>query len=322
MLYKKVAKMEEEISVIGLGCWNFGGDWDSSDRKNSIKIVHAAIDAGINLFDVAPVYGWGHSEQVLGKALKGKRDRVLIASKGGLLWNEAHETRNDLTKASLLREIDATLQRLNVDYVDIYQLHWPDPSTPLEETAEALAQMKKAGKIRYVGLSNFSQKDAEKMMALLSVECQQSLYNLLERNPKAYHGIPLAYRTEEEVLPNVQKWNQAFLPYSPLFQGLLAGEFQNGISFSKQDIRNQNPKLAGEEFGRYQQAAGEIAQVAEKIERPMNQLALNWLRQNPAVTCIIAGASSLQQLEQNIESCEWDIGDETMGELDRITQSF
>ena len=134
------------------------------------------------------MYGWGVSETILGKALKegGRRDKVLIASKGGLLWNEKHQTRNNLSKDSLLKEIDDTLTRLQTDHVDIYQMHWPDPNVPLEETAEALNIMKKAGKIRYVGLSNFSQADVEKMMEYISVDCQQGLYNMLERNPGSY----------------------------------------------------------------------------------------------------------------------------------------
>jgi len=175
VIYKQVAKIKEPISAIGVGCWNFGGDWDSSEEQNSINIVHAAIDLGVNLFDVAPVYGWGTSETVLGKALRGKRDKVLIASKGGLLWDEGHQTRNNLSKKSLLWEIDESLARLGTDYVDIYQLHWPDPATPLEETAEALEEMRKAGKIRYVGLSNFGQAQAARMMELTEVHRQQGL---------------------------------------------------------------------------------------------------------------------------------------------------
>ena len=140
MIYRKVEKIQEEISVIGLGCWNFGGDWDDTDDKKSVDIILGAVERGINFFDVAPVYGWGHSETVLGKALKeaGLRNQVLIASKGGLLWDEKHETTNNLSRESLLKEIDDTLKRLQTDHVDIYQMHWPDPNVPLEETLEAL----------------------------------------------------------------------------------------------------------------------------------------------------------------------------------------
>ena len=324
MIYKKVAKIEEEISAIGIGCWNFGGDWDSTEDNNSAKIVCTAVDMGINFFDVAPVYGWGHSEKVLGKVLKenGLRNKVLIASKGGLLWNEAHETTNNLSKKSLLKEIDDTLTRLQTDHVDIYQMHWPDPNVPLEETAEALEEMKKAGKIRYVGLSNFAQADVDKMMEYTDVHCQQSLYNMLERNPVSYHSIPLDYLTEKEVLPNVKKHGQALLPYSPLFQGLLAGKFNSGVNFSEHDIRNANPKLVGPDFEKYFNPAKQLQDLADKYNKPMNEIALNLLRQKEEVTSIIGGASSVKQLENNIHCTTWDIDDEMIKEIEIIIEPF
>ncbi|MGL5437638.1 MAG: aldo/keto reductase [Lachnospiraceae bacterium] len=324
MIYKQVLKIEEKISAIGIGCWNMGGDWDCSEDDNSIDIIHSAIDLGINFFDVAPVYGWGNSEMVLGRALKenGLRNKVLVASKGGLLWNEKHETENNLSKDSLLRECDNSLRRLQTDHIDIYQMHWPDANVPIEETAEALSILKKAGKIRYVGLSNFAQRDVEQMMTMISVDCQQSLYNMLERNPASYHGISLEYRTETEVLPVVKKYGQAFLPYSPLFQGLLAGKFLNGIDFSKRDIRNENPKLVGETFEIYRMAAIRLKAVSDDMGRPMNEMALNWLRQKKEVTSIIGGASSISQLEKNVECCCWDISDSEMKIIDEILKQF
>ena len=322
MIYKKVGKVKEEISAIGLGCWNFGGDWDGFNEQNCVDIVHAALDVGVNLFDVAPVYGWNKSEEILGKALKKYRDKAIIATKGGLVWDYNRVIRNDLSKESLLKEIDDSLQRLQVDCVDIYQLHWPDTNVSLEETADALNIMRKAGKIRYVGLSNFAQKDVEKMMNYTGVECQQSLYNMLERNTSSYHGIPLEYACEDEVLPNVLKWGQVFLPYSPLFQGLLTGTFSQGNNFSKDDIRNANPKFSGDAFNKYLDAANEIERISDEIGRPMTQVALNWLRQNPAVTSIIGGVGSVGQLEKNVESCSWDLDIETLNKLNIITKPF
>lgn len=324
MLFKKVGKIKEEISVIGLGCWNFGGDWDNMSDEKAIELVHTAIDRGINLFDVAPVYGFTHAEKVLGEALKrkGARDKVIIASKGGLLWDENKVTRNDLSKESLLWEIDQSLERLQTDYIDIYQLHWPDPNVPLKETAEALKEMLDAGKIKYVGLSNFSQKDVEEMMTYVDVHAQQSLYNMFERNTDSYHGIPLEYRTEKEVLVNVKKHGQAFLPYSPLFQGLLTGKFKKGHNFSETDIRNENPKLVGPQLDVYLEGADKLRVIADEIGRPMNELAFNWLRQNPEVTSIIAGVSSLEQLESNLKCLEWDIDEETMVRINEVLKPF
>ena len=201
-------------------------------------------------------------------------------------------------------------------------MHWPDPNVPLEETAEALTILKQAGKIRYVGLSNFSAADVETMMSYISVDCQQGLYNMLERNPQTYHGIPLEYKTEAEILPQVKKYGQAYLPYSPLFQGLLAGKFLNGIDFSANDIRNANPKLSGEQFEVYRAGAQKIKDFADAIGRPMNEVALNWLRQKEEITSIIGGASSIAQLEKNIHCTSWDLTQEELKQLDLILAPF
>ncbi len=323
MIYKKVRLIDEPISVLGIGCWNFGGDWDNFADEKSITIIHAAIDRGVNFFDVAPVYGWYHSEEVLGKALSGGlRDKVLIASKCGLLWDENHVTRNDLSKKSILKEIDGSLSRLNTDHIDIYQLHWPDHNTSIEETADALKEIMKAGKIRYVGLSNFAQADVERFMQLIGVHCQQGLYNMLERNTASYHGIPLEYKAEDEMLPVVRKYGQAFLPYSPYFQGLLTGRFTREKKFSGRDIRNANPKFSGQLFETYFQAYEQLQAFADRIGRPMNEICVNWLRQKGEVTCIIGGVSSVAQLEANISALSWDIAPAEMDEINRIIEPY
>lgn len=323
MIYKKVRLIDEPISALGIGCWNFGGDWGGEDDDRYIGIVREAIERGINFFDVAPVYGWSHAERVLGRALKGGlRDRVIIASKCGLIWDEAHRTRNDLSKASILREIDGSLSRLGTDRIDIYQLHWPDHHTPVEETAEALAELKRAGKIRYVGLSNFSQADVEAFMRIVPVECQQGLYNMLERNTSSYHAIPLEYRTEDEMMATVRKYGQAFLPYSPYMQGLLTGRFTRERKFSAGDIRNENPKFFGELYDRYYGGYEQLAAFAREMGRPMNEISVNWLRQKEEVTSIIGGVSSIQQLDGNLRALTWDISAEEMAEIDRIIEPF
>jgi len=323
MIYKKVGKIKEAISAIGMGCWNFGGQWDTEVGENTIRLVHAAIDQGINLFDVAPIYGYGNAEILLGKALQGgKRDKVLIASKCGLVWNQQKSVKNDLTKASMMKEIDDSLKRLQTDYIDIYQLHWPDTTTPIEETVSALEAIEKAGKIRYVGLSNYGPKDVEAFMSMREIHAQQSLYNMLERNTDSYHEISLDYRTEAEILPLVAAHEQAFLPYSPLFQGLLTGKFKRGGNFSEKDIRNANPKLKGDVFETYYEGALAAGDFADKIGRPLKEVAFNWLRQQPEVTSIIAGVSSISQLERNNQSTTWNLTTEELAELNAIIEPF
>ncbi len=322
MIYRKVKRMAEEISVIGMGCWNFGGQWDNASEQNSIALVHRAIELGINFFDVAPVYGLGVSETVLGKALQGKRDQVLIASKGGLVWDDNGNVTNNLTKKSLLKEVDDSLRRLNTDYIDLYQMHWPDPNTDLMETAEALNEIRQSGKVKYIGLTNFSKADIETLMKVTEIDSQQALYNMLERNPKHYHNIPLVYRTEAEILPLVKEHGQAFLPYSPLFQGLLAGRFLQGKNFSESDVRNANPKLCGDAYTPYMEATQKLNDIAVEIGKPLNELAFNWLIANPQVTSIIAGASTIAQLEKNANSTSWSLDAETLAKIEVILAPF
>lgn len=324
MRYKKTKRIPQELSAVGIGCWNFGGDWDFSDDGNSERVILKAVDRGVNLFDVAPVYGFFHSEELLGRVMKqhGLRDRVFLATKCGLTWGEDRVTRNDLSRNSILREIDDSLRRLQTEYVDLYQLHWPDPATPIEETAETLREIRAAGKIRYIGLSNFSISDTERFEALVGVDCLQGLYNMLERNTDSYHGIPLAYHTEDEMLSYAAKHGQAFLPYSPLFQGVLSGNFHPKDNFSNRDIRNQNPKLSPENFRSYYNAVQELNRLAKEFGKPLNEIAFNWLRQKPEVTSIIAGADSPEQLEANLRCLDWELSPDQMTAIHTVIDPF
>ncbi len=225
-------------------------------------------------------------------------------------WDDRHVSVNDLSRKNLLREIDESLARLRTDYIDIYQLHWPDPRTPIEETAQALVEIKKAGKIRHVGLSNFSQKDVETFMTMVDIDCQQGLYNMLERNTSSYHGIPLAYRTEREMIPTVLKYGQAFLPYSPLFQGLLAGRFNGGIPFSARDIRNENPQFGPDHFPK-NQAAALKRQRCGRDGKAHGADRAELARQNRA-SHNINGWVLADALQKNIDTTGWDIADEYM----------
>lgn len=320
MLYNKVSKIPEDLSVMGIGCWNFGGDWDSSDDNNTKNIVSAAIDAGINFFDVAPVYGFHHSEEVLGNILKEEnlRNRVFIASKCGIVWDNNRKTWFDLSRKNILREIDESLMRLKTDHIDLYQLHWPDPDTPVEETAEVLCELKKSGKIRYVGLSNFNVKDIETFSSIVEINSLQNLYNMLERNTGTYHDITLSYKTEEEILPYLETHGQLFLPYSPLFQGLLSGKFNPEKPFSKEDIRNENPKLQGDRLKEYMEIVNRLCQYADEYGKPLNEIAINWIRKKCASSTIIAGASSVEQLEGNLRCLSWDMDEKAMAEIEEI----
>lgn len=326
MKYKQVAKIKECISVIGLGCWAFAGEsfWgDRSEDENSIRVIRSALDSGINLLDVAPVYGRGHSETVVGKAIKGyDRNKFLIASKCGLLWDKDGNEFTNLRKDSILKEIDDSLRRLDTDYIDIYQLHWPDPGVPIEETMEAIRIIMDAGKIRYFGVTNFAIDDVEKIEKIVPVSSQQSLYNMLERNSRTYHAINLVYRTEREILPYCEANGQAFLPYSPLMQGLLGGHWKADRTFGGNDVRRFNPKLSGERYSIFYNAMVNLKEISERYGYPLNETAVNWLVQKPVVTSVIGSSLSPEQITASIASLDWKIGDEMMGEIDKVLEPF
>lgn len=324
MRTKQVPAIKEPLSVIGLGCWAIGGSkvWNGSDDAHSASTIARALDLGVNFFDVAPVYGFGHAETVLGRALKdsGRRQDVLVATKCGLLWDDEYRIVRNLRPESIRGEIDASLRRLQTDYVDFYQLHWPDSNTPLEDTLGELEKLKHSGKIRYLGLTNFSRPQIAQALSLTDVASCQGLYNLFERNPQSYHSIPLEYRTEREVLPLCRERGLAFLPYSPLFQGLLTGAFDSDTVFDKSDVRSQNPKLNGARFRQRIAAAGELRELAESAGHPLSHLALAWLIRNEAVTSIIAGAQNVDHVEENAAAAAWDPGEALFSEVERILE--
>ncbi|WP_335871230.1 aldo/keto reductase [Bacillus sp. 2205SS5-2] len=316
MQYKQFNSIEDPLSVVGIGTWQFSGksDWQEFTEKEAIHIVHSAIDSGINFIDTAPVYGLGNAEKVVGKALKGKRNEVFLATKLGLPWNENNEVRNDLSKESIFKEIDDSLTRLQVDYVDLYQIHWPDAKTDIRETMEALAGLKEQGKIRHIGVSNFSIELMKQAMEVTELVSHQGLYNLLEQNSDSYHGIPLDYRVKDSLLPFLKENDQFFLPYSPLMQGLLAGKttFDTGVTIN-------NPKLQGEKLQSYLQAAQEISEI---VDKPIHEIALNWLIKQDTVGPVIGGATKMDHLQKNIEALSWEMDEDTFTKINERVEKL
>jgi aryl-alcohol dehydrogenase-like predicted oxidoreductase len=324
MKFKKVPQIEEEISAVGFGCWATGGSdiWNGTTDDASVATIHRAIDLGINFFDVAPVYGFGHAEIVLGEALKGRRDKVFIATKCGLVWDDQNRITNNLSPANVNREIDDSLRRLQTDHVDLYQMHWPDPGTPIEESMATLLELRAAGKIRYIGVSNFSIGLTERALDLGPIASHQGLYNMLERNPDSYHNIPLDYRTEDDILPLCRAHGMAFFPYSPLFQGLLTGAFAADGNFTVDDVRSANPKLNGERFRPYFEMAQALNSFASEIGHPLSQVAINWLINQEAVTSVICGAQTVAHIEQNAGSVDWELTPEMMARIGQILAPY
>ncbi|MDG3086320.1 aldo/keto reductase [Vibrio hannami] len=300
MKYKQIKNLN--ASAVGFGCWAIGGTWNNISDKESERAIKAAIESGINFFDVAPVYGKGHAETVLGQALKGeKREEIIIATKFGLPWSqdERKKTRNDASRESIFKEVEDSLSRLQTDYIDLYQIHWPDPNTPISETAEALAELKQQGKIRHVGVSNYSLEMTREMMKGVEVATFQGLYNLLEQNPDHYHNIPLQYRARDEALPFCKEFDMKYLPYSPLMQGLLTGTFKRSGNWDENDDRFNNPKLNGENFEPYFNCTEELKMLAKEAGVPLAHLAIHWLVAQEEVGPVIAGAHTVEQVQDN-----------------------
>ncbi len=320
MRYKKFPKVKEELSAIGLGCWGIGGGrgWPAAEEKGSIRAIHAALEGGINFIDTAPIYGKGHSEEILGKALEGRRSKVFLASKCGLPWNKKGQVRNDLSRGSLLKEMEESLQRLRTDVIDLYQVHWPDPDSPWEETLETLEGLRKAGKIRYIGVCNLSLVQTRQGNEQVGLASFQGLYNLLERNAAYYHRTPLAYRSEEEILPYVKKEGMFFLPYSPLMQGLLAGAIGPDTSFQAGEARQGNPELQGEALKKNLRCSQKVADLAQDLGVSMAQLSLAWLAQQEGMGPVIFGSYKEKHVRDSLKGGDLILSEETQRQLARL----
>ena len=242
MQYKTVPAMPDiRFSAIGFGCWSLGGGsgWRDFSDAELIATIYKAIECGITFFDTAPVYGFGTSETLLGKALRGRRDSITLASKCGLLWDENKTDARCLTPRAMRNDFENSLRRLQTDDLDLLQLHWPDHNVPLEDIATVLEEFLRFGKVRYLGVTNFSVADTERLATMVPLSSYQGLFNVLERNPTGYHKETLEYRSEEEILPLCAKRGLAFFPYSPLFQGLLTDNFPVTDGFAPGDVRSE-----------------------------------------------------------------------------------
>jgi len=321
MKYKNVPAIPGvQFSAIGLGCWSLGGGsrWVGSSDGRSIATVRRAIEEGVNFIDTAPVYGFGESERLLGEALQGRRDKVFLASKCGLVWDDTRTISRSLSASTVRSDVEASLRRLRTDHLDLLQLHWPDHDTPLEETARALEDVLRAGKARRIGVTNFSVADAEALSRMVPIVSCQALYNLLERNPATYHAISLEYRTEKEVLPYCRDKGFAFFPYSPLFQGLLTGSFTPQTRFTAEDVRSENPKLSGPAFERYLAAADALKLVAKGEGLSLTELSLGWLCNRPEVTSVICGAQDPEQIAANASASEVVLSEPVLNRIEPI----
>ncbi|MBF0277733.1 MAG: aldo/keto reductase [SAR324 cluster bacterium] len=309
MKLKKLGQSDIEVTELTFGCMSIVNDinCDNQNEKDSIQAIELSIAEGINFFDTAPMYGDGASEVLLGKALGTSRKKVVLASK----------IHGPLKKADVLRECEKSLTRLNTDYIDLYQIHWPDWNTPLEETIAALEQLKTDGKIRLYGVSNFGKQDLSEAIRLGNVVTNQMSYNLIWRN------------IEKEVQPICQKAGIGILCYSSMMQGLLTGKFKDvadvpeGRARSRHFSKNNRPLVRHQENGFEKEtfdAIDALRKICETHHLPMGTLALKWLLAQPAVTSVLAGARNAQQAKENIDAVNSEVSTEILKEASEATE--
>ncbi len=310
MEFTSIPNINTKISRIGLGTWAIGGwMWGGTDETEAIATIHRALDLGINLIDTAPAYGFGVSEEIVGKAVKlyGKRDRIIIATKVGLS-RKNQQVYRDARKETLIKEIEASLKRLQVEFIDLYQQHWPDPLTPISETAEALHQLLKEGKIRAIGVSNFSIEQMDQFQKYSPLHSLQSPFNLYER------------KIEKNELASCMQKGIVILGYGSLCRGLLTGKMDKNRQFKGDDLRKVDPKFQEPHFSAYLRSAKRLEEWAqEKHRKPLLALAVRWVL-DKGIHIALWGARHPQQMEGLESIWGWQLKEADFREIDQILQ--
>src|SRR5450755_1469696 len=297
-----------KVSPVAIGTWAIGGwMWGGTDEGESIATIRAAFEHGINVVDTAPVYGFGRSEEIVGKAIaEGQlRSDVVIATKAGLQWEGGRVSRN-ASRARIIREVEDSLRRLRTDYIDVYQVHWPDPLIAVEETADAMVTLFNQGKIRAIGVSNFSVDQMKRFRRVSQLHVLQPPYNLFER------GI------EADLLPYCRENNIAMFGYGALCRGLLSGRMQADTVFSGDDLRRTDPKFVKPRFGQYLAAVQKLDRLAQqRFGKRIIHLAIRWML-DQGITTALWGARHPDQLRPVDEVTGWHLDASTLAEIDRI----
>ncbi len=309
MEFVQVKGIEREASRVGLGTWAIGGwMWGGTDEEVSVRTIRAAIDKGINLIDTAPVYGFGLSEEIVGRAVAeyGKRENVIIATKVGVQWEKKKVSRNS-SKERIAQEIEDSLQRLKTDYIDIYQVHWPDPKVTMEATAKAMEKLYKEGKIRAIGVSNFSHEQVALFRQAAPVHTSQPPYNLFDRS------------IERDMVPYCRENGITTLMYGSLCRGLLSGRMKSDTEFEGDDLRKTDPKFQAPIYERYLKVVEILDEFArEKYGKRVIHLAIRWLLDQPGSDIALWGARQPEQLDPVEEIMGWSLDDEAMESVERI----
>ncbi len=327
MEFRKIGKSNLELSTVTFGAWAAGGwMWGGTEQNDSVNAIKAAYDSGVTSIDTAPIYGQGTSEEIVGEAIKGiPRDKIQILTKYGMRWDlkkgdfafkSKDNQGNDIDiykyagKESIVKECEDSLRRLGTDYIDLYQIHWPDSTTPIQESMEAVEKLIEDGKVRYAGVCNYNAVQLEEATKFADVISDQVPYSMVKRD------------IEKELVPYTIETNHGILAYSPLERGLLTGKMKPGYKFSDGDHRSGLPYFTDENIEQTNEFLDKIKVIANDKNATLAQLVIRWTVEQPGITIALAGARNPEQAKQNARSMEIDLTDQELffitEELDKL----
>lgn len=312
MQKKQLGNSDMEITRIGIGAWAMGGggwkfSWGPQDDEASIRAIHAALDHGINWIDTAAIYGLGHSEEVVARALEGRGNRPYVFTKCERVWDEQGEIRGVLKAESVRRECEASLRRLKTDRIDLYQIHWPEPDTDIEEGWGAMAKLKEEGKVRWIGVSNFNAQQMERARKIAPITSLQPPYSAISPD------------ISKEILPYCREHNIGVIVYSPMKSGLLTGAMtkERVAAFASDDFRRRALAFQEPALTKNLRLADIMKQMAERHGCTAGEIAIAWTLRNPAVTAAIVGMRSPQQVEGVVHAADVQLSEEEIAEIER-----
>jgi aryl-alcohol dehydrogenase-like predicted oxidoreductase len=310
MQSRRLGNSDLQITPLGVGAWAMGGGgmpmaWGPQDDNDSIGAIHAALDRGINWIDTAPIYGFGHSEEVVGRAIKGRADRPYVFSKFSIVWDEKHEVTRNLSRESVVRECEASLRRLQADAIDLYQVHWPDPAGDIEEGWAAAAELQKAGKVRWIGVSNFKPEQMTRLGAIAPITSLQPPYSILSPD------------VETEILPFCGTHNIGVIVYSPMKSGLLSGAMTRDriANMPEDDFRQRTISFKEPLLTRNLNLVELMRAIGGRHGRTPGEVALAWTLRRPEVTGAIVGMRSPAQVDGVVGAADFRL---SSGEVEEI----
>ncbi|MBC8286910.1 MAG: aldo/keto reductase [Nitrospinae bacterium] len=310
MEYRKLGSSDLKVSVIGYGAWGIGGApfWNNEGDKKSLDSIKKAYDLGINFFDTAPVYGFGHSEELIGKALKPVRDKVILATKCGLRWGKKSlsSLRKDASRNSILEEIDQSLKRLDTDVIDLYQVHWPDVETDQKETMETLLEIQEKGKIRHIGVSNYSAEQIKDCLQYGKIVSLQPEFSLLARD------------IQKDTVPICLENDIGIIAYSPLSSGVLTGKYDKNTKFKDWRSKGIIGTFSGEGFVKNIEKVDQLKEIADAEGKTCAQTAINWVLRQEGLTTALVGVKNSAQVKENLKAVGWQPSPDNCEKIEKV----